>query len=54
MGQFLNMFLSEMTQIIMKHQGTVDKYIGDAIVAFWNAPIDVPNHAHMGVISSIE
>ncbi len=38
--QFMNEYLSEMTNIIMAHDGLVDKYIGDAIMAFWGAPID--------------
>jgi adenylate cyclase len=50
----LNLFLSEMTAIIMRHGGTVDKYVGDAIVAFWNAPLSVPDHAYLGVISALE
>lgn len=44
LGRFLNTFLSEMTSIILRHNGTVDKYVGDAIVAFWNAPLSVANH----------
>jgi adenylate cyclase len=41
----LNDFLTDMSDIIMEEGGTVDKYIGDAIVAFWNAPIAQPDHA---------
>jgi adenylate cyclase len=41
----LNAYLSEMTDIILDEGGTLDKYEGDAIVAFWNAPLDDPNHA---------
>jgi len=41
---FLNKFLTPMTDILQKHNATIDKYIGDAIVAFWNAPIDDPEH----------
>jgi adenylate cyclase len=40
----LNEFLSEMTDIIQEEGGTLDKYIGDAIVAFWNAPLTQPDH----------
>lgn len=43
--QLLNDFLSAMTDIIHAEGGTVDKYEGDAIIAFWNAPLDVPDHA---------
>ena len=41
----LNEYLSEMTDIILSSGGTLDKYEGDAIVAFWNAPLDQPDHA---------
>lgn len=41
----LNEYLSEMTDIILSSGGTLDKYEGDAIIAFWNAPIDQPDHA---------
>ncbi len=40
----INRYLTPMTTIIQAEQGTVDKYIGDAIMAFWNAPLDVPDH----------
>lgn len=43
--EFLNRFLDAMSQIIHVHRGTVDKYIGDAVMAFWGAPIDDPDHA---------
>ncbi|MEZ4524884.1 MAG: adenylate/guanylate cyclase domain-containing protein [Desulfobacterales bacterium] len=41
----LNEYLSAMTDIIIEEGGTVDKYEGDAIIAFWNAPLAVPDHA---------
>jgi len=37
---FMNQFLSPMTEIITQYKGTIDKYIGDCIMAFWNAPLD--------------
>jgi adenylate cyclase len=43
--RLLNEYLSEMTDLILDAGGTLDKYEGDAIVAFWNAPLDVPGHA---------
>lgn len=50
----LNDYLSEMTQIIYDYGGTIDKYEGDAIIAFWNAPLDLPNHALSAVRASLE
>ena len=43
--EFLNEYMDPMTDIIIKEQGTVDKFIGDAIMAYWNAPGEVANHA---------
>ncbi|MFW5733756.1 MAG: adenylate/guanylate cyclase domain-containing protein, partial [Oceanidesulfovibrio sp.] len=43
--EFLNLYLSAMTDIILDEGGTLDKYEGDAIIAFWNAPLDQPDHA---------
>lgn len=42
---FINELLTPMTDIIMARMGTIDKYMGDAIMAFWNAPLDVADHA---------
>ncbi|MBN1645372.1 adenylate/guanylate cyclase domain-containing protein [Candidatus Woesearchaeota archaeon] len=50
----LNEYLTAMTDIIMKHEGVVDKYIGDAIMAFWGAPLEQPNHAEMACSTSID
>lgn len=41
----LNAYLTEMTDLILDSGGTLDKYEGDAIIAFWNAPLDTPDHA---------
>jgi adenylate cyclase len=41
----MNEYLTPMTGIIFKHRGTIDKYMGDAIMAFWGAPLDDPDHA---------
>lgn len=43
--QFINDLLTPLTDIILKRRGTIDKYMGDAIMAFWNAPLDDPAHA---------
>lgn len=40
----INEYLDAMTNVIFKHEGTLDKYEGDAIMAFWNAPTDQPDH----------
>ena len=50
----INDFLDNMTKIIMNNGGTIDKYMGDCIMAFWNAPLDCPNHADMAVKSALE
>lgn len=44
--QLMNDFLTPMSDLVMAHRGTIDKYIGDAMMAFWNAPLDDPEHAH--------
>lgn len=41
----LSEYLNDLSQIILQNQGTIDKYIGDCIMAFWGAPEDVPDHA---------
>ena len=50
----INEYLDIMTKIILENGGTIDKYMGDCIMAFWNAPLDCPNHAEMAVKSAIE
>jgi adenylate cyclase len=50
----INEYLNEMTKIIMNNGGTIDKYMGDCIMAFWNAPLSCDNHAEMAVKSAIE
>jgi len=43
--KLINRLLTPMSDIIMAHRGTIDKYMGDCIMAFWNAPLDDPDHA---------
>jgi adenylate cyclase len=50
----LNEYLTEMTSVIIKDDGLVDKYMGDAIMAFWGAPLDQPDHPTMACSSSLE
>lgn len=52
--EILNRYLSGMVDIIFLNQGTLDKFIGDAIMAFWGAPIKVSNHATLAVKAAIE
>ena len=52
--RYVNKFLTAMTTIILKNGGTIDKYMGDCIMAFWNAPIDCKNHRELAVKSAIE
>ena len=50
----LNRYMTPMVENINTHQGTVDKFIGDAIMAYWNAPTLVPEHADKALTSAIE
>jgi len=52
--ELINKFLTPMTDIILKHGGTVDKYMGDCIMAFWNAPLDCPSHQEMAIRAARE
>jgi adenylate cyclase len=51
--ELLNEFLSAMSDIILQRGGTIDKYVGDSIVAFWNAPADNPQHASLALEASM-
>ncbi|MGK5094234.1 CHASE2 domain-containing protein [Deltaproteobacteria bacterium TL4] len=51
---WINVYLTEMCQIIARYDGTVDKFIGDAIVAFWNAPLIQEDHAKLACFASLE
>ena len=52
--ELVNEFLDAMTKIILANGGTIDKYMGDCIMAFWNAPLPCVNHAEMAVKSALE
>ena len=52
--KFLNEYLTPMTNVVLKEMGTVDKYMGDAIMAFWNAPLDDPAHGVHAVRAALE
>jgi len=52
--ELINKFLTPMTDIILKHGGTVDKYMGDCIMAFWNAPLDCSSHQEMAIRAARE
>jgi adenylate cyclase len=51
---FLNEYLSDMTRIVFQFQGTLDKYIGDAVMAFWGAPYEEANHAARACNTALE
>ena len=50
--KLINSFLTPMTDIILKSGGTIDKYMGDCIMAFWNAPLDCHNHQEKAIIAA--
>jgi len=52
--RLLNEYFTPMTQIIMSYRGTLDKYIGDALMALWGAPVPLPDHALRACLAAIE
>ena len=54
LAEVLNAYLSTMTRIVQQQRGTIDKYIGDAIMAFWNAPVDLSDHATRAVQTALD
>jgi adenylate cyclase len=51
---FINEFLNEMTELILANQGTLDKYLGDAVMAFWGAPVEVDDHAYQACLTALQ
>ncbi len=52
--QFINELLTPLSEIILEQRGTIDKYMGDAIMAFWNAPLDDPDHKKHACRAAVE
>lgn len=52
--RLINRFMTPMTHIILEHGGTIDKYMGDGLMAFWNAPLTVENHAAQACQAALE
>jgi adenylate cyclase len=52
--ELLNGVFTRLTGIIRTNRGTIDKYMGDCVMAFWGAPVDTPNHAELAVQSAIQ
>ncbi|MBP6020051.1 MAG: adenylate/guanylate cyclase domain-containing protein [Burkholderiaceae bacterium] len=50
----LNRYLTAVTQVIFEHSGTIDKYVGDMVMAFWNAPLDDASHANHAVGAALQ
>jgi len=51
--EFINRYLTPMTGIVLDHKGTIDKYIGDCIMAFWNAPLEDKDHARNACLTAL-
>jgi adenylate cyclase len=54
LSELMNAYLTPMTKIIHENRGTIDKYIGDAVMAFWGAPLENPQHARHALKASMD
>ncbi|MBI4207013.1 MAG: adenylate/guanylate cyclase domain-containing protein [Betaproteobacteria bacterium] len=54
LSRLMNEFLTPLTEVIYRHRGTIDKYMGDCIMAFWGAPLADPMHARNGILAALE
>src|SRR6476620_6863964 len=54
LSKLMNEFLTPLTHVVYRHRGTIDKYMGDCIMAFWGAPISDPQHARSAVQAGLE
>jgi adenylate cyclase len=52
--ELLNSIFNRLTDIIRGNRGTIDKYMGDCVMAFWGAPVDTPNHAYLACKTAME
>ncbi|MFT7144619.1 MAG: adenylate cyclase [Alphaproteobacteria bacterium] len=52
--RIMNRYLTPMTEVVQQNKGTIDKYMGDAVMAFWNAPLNVENHAFYACKAALE
>lgn len=52
--ELLNSFLTPMTDVLLRSDATIDKYMGDAIMAFWNAPLDIADHPRKACLAALE
>jgi adenylate cyclase len=50
----LNEYMTAMTEVVFRHEGVLDKYVGDALMAFWNAPSDQPDHARQACTAALD
>ena len=54
LGKLLNQYFTELSEIMFRYRGTIDKFIGDSIMVFWGAPVRQPDHAQKSVLCALE